>query len=325
MWNHRSRGQSLVELLLVVGFVTLAMASIYGLYRLVTGNSHHQETVTWVQATSSNISQAFASESNYQHLTQQRAIEDHLFARNTTVEEGRAIGPWGGEAQVVPRAALIQGQSVDNAAFDLILNAIPSSFCATLASSLVPLKTPVAINGQSVGSGQDLDTARAAQLCDQPLSMVTVTFARTDASSGLPLCEAPTQPQQRTVACGSGLTGERKEQREGRCLGPYGEPTWSSWSLVEDDCSACPPPETQTAACSPGEFGQRLQKRTFDCPNNRWGEWQTLQENCQPCLPDETQVVACPAGQSGQVQQRRTFYCNSGTWGAWVNETSTCR
>ncbi len=324
MNRTKTRGYGLMELLLVVGASAVAMAAVYGLYKVVAENNRQDNTVQWVEATVVKVTEAFASASNYQALSQDRAIEEGLFGKEAQVEEGRVIGPWGGEAQLIPRSAQIQGQTVDYAAFSLVLNDVPSNLCAPLVSSLASSQAELTVNQQPVGTGKELDIGRSGEFCAQPLSQISLTFVRSDASSGLRMCTPPTEPQEQTVNCGEGLAGTRLERREGHCAGSYGEPTWSAWAVVEDNCAPCPGPETQTAACPPGEFGQVYQRRSFNCPENQWGEWETLNASCQPCLEDEFQTVACPAGQVGEIRQRRTFYCTSQTWGSWMTVSSTC-
>lgn len=319
-----SRGYGLVELLLVLGICAAGMASVYGIYRVVAGGHKQDVTVQWAQATIVKVTEAFSSLPNYRELTQDRAIAEGLFGKEAQIEQGRVIGPWGGEARLISKPAEVHGQIVEDAAFSLEMLNIPSEQCAPLVSSLASSNFDLMVNEQSVGTGKNLDVALTGHLCSRPRSTVSITQVRSDASTGLRLCTQPTEPQYRTVTCGAGMAGERQEERTGWCAGTYGEPTWSPWAVVEDNCQPCPGPETQFAACPPGEFGQVYQRRSFDCPANKWGNWETTSSNCQPCHEDEYRVVGCPSGAAGQIKERRVFYCNNQTWSGWQPVENTC-
>lgn len=325
MRPHRSRGLGLIELLLVLGVATAAMAAVYGLYRVVAGNNRQDVAVGWVEDTATRVTQAYASAPNYRHLTQETAMAEGLFGRETFVEEGRAVGPWGGEARLGPVPAVIDGQSIEDAAFRLTLADVPGDLCTPLVSSLASSNAQLAVNGQGVGRGMDLDVGQAASYCDQAPAEITLTFVRADAHSGLQACEPPSGPQQREVPCDApGQTGARVEQRDGHCMGAYGEVSWGPWSIVESHCVPCPADETRTTGCAAGEYGAVSQTRSFDCEANEWGPWQTTGSTCAPCPPDETRIVPCPKGQTGVHRERRTFYCSTGTWSNWVTQSNTC-
>ena len=318
------RGYTLVELLLVFGVMTAGVAVIFGVSQLVGASQKQDETAAWARATSERVAVAFASASNYRHLSQQQAIEDGLFGPEATVEQGRVRGPWGGEVALTSAPAQLHGRLVEHAAFALVLRDIPADMCAPLATSFAQVSGTVAINGREVGGGGEIDVGQVGMACAQASSELQLTFVRADASEGLTRCLAPNAPQQQSVACPSGMTGERIQQREGRCTGAYGEVQWSPWAFASETCAPCPSPETRVQGCPPRQYGSQQQQRSYNCEANGWNAWEITQDSCEACPEDEERRVACPGGAGEQLEKRR-FHCTLGEWGPWYPEGSeTC-
>jgi len=328
--KRHSRGYGLVELLLVLGAIAVGSATIYGFYRVVLSQHQENQALSQIRDTIGRVSTAYLSTANYAGLTQERAIEDGLFGKSVTIEQGRAIGSWGGEIGVAPMpTTLPSGQTVPNGAFGLTLEAVPGWLCSQVTSALANARPRLLINGQSIGFDTNglVDIGALTQQCSaNPTSTITLVFDKPNASDSLQRCLLPSGAQKRTVPCGDGQAGTREEERTASCPQAYGDVQWGSWQETGNSCTSCPSPETQITACGPGEFGERQEQRSFDCSHNQWNPWTVQRSTCQPCpTVDEERIAACPAGQRGQLIQRRTFICTQGEWGQWQTQDNQCQ
>lgn len=328
--KRRSLGMSLIELLLILGVMAAGSATVYASYQFVVGQ--HREDIALRQArdTIGRVTAAFMSTSNYQGLTQERAIEDGLFGTDVHVEQGRVLAPWGGELFLAPTPAhLPSGQTVANGGFSFTLQDVPAALCPQLASSLVNARPRLSINQRAVALDNDglPNVAAIATACgSQKTSTVVLTFDKPNAADGLQECVVPSGDQRRSVPCGDGLAGTREQERQASCPQRYGDVQWTAWQETSNSCTSCPSPETQTIGCGPNQYGQRQQQRSFDCAQNRWNDWTTQTDTCQACpSQDEQRTVACPSGSAGTIVEKRIFVCLLGQWGQWQEYERRCQ
>lgn len=320
------KGFGLIELLMVLGVITVGMSSVYGVYRVVHSAQKSSADATEIQAMADRIAAAYVSSPNYRLLNQQVAIDQNLFGPRVRIEEGRAMGSWGGEVRVATLPATIQGQSVNDAAFSLTLTNVPSDACMDLAPRMAKNGAEVRVNDQTLFQAHlhQADPSLVGQLCGQA-NTVTMSFvyARQESSSGLVACQPPDAPQEQTVPCSALLTGSQIQRRTGHCEGAYGNIVWSEWTTVGGQCVPCPVSDFRTAACLPGQFGSESQIRLYDCAKQKWGDWETQSSTCQACPSDQTEAVACPTG-SKTTTRTRSFDCSKGEWGPWFVKLNAC-
>lgn len=326
----RTLGQSLVELLLVLGVVAASAGIVYGVYRGVSRAHAQAEARQQAQDVIQRIQDAFLAQSNYAGLTQERALAEGLFGKEADVVGGRVLVAPLGEVMVTPVDARVRGQVVDNAGFEIIFQDAPGELCPTLLLDAAKMARWVRVGGQrlDLDPGVALDPAMAAGLCAKETSRgrvrVALAFINERAGETLVACVPPQAPQQQAAPCPAGQTGQRLQQRTGQCTQAYGDVQWSAWATVSSTCQACPGPETGTHPCPPGQYGQQAVVRQFDCAAGDWGEWKVLTSTCQACPQPQTRVGTCLAGQAGHTLEKRLFDCSAGAWGPWVVQERHC-
>lgn len=321
------RGHTLIELLLVAGVISLGMAGVLAVGNMVLEKSRQERAVAAVLEVVQNVQQAFASQPNFHHLSQNDAYFQGLFGPESRMIEGRVEIPPLGDAALTPVDEPIQGQSVQASGFQLTLLRVPSHLCLPVSQALGNGAHRMEVGTVRI-SGQDgpIDLGLLAGACSQGREIrVAAVFIKHDAEESLSPCVAPAEPQQRDAKCPAGQTGRQTQTRSGQCPGFYGDVQWSEWVTVSSTCTSCPTSQTETLPCAPGEYGSRQAERTFDCDTESWGSWQTLSHDCKPCPTEPlTRERECPGGQPGRIMEEQQFFCSLGKWGSWVVVDNTC-
>lgn len=324
----KQRGHTLVELLLVAGVISLGMAGILSIGSMVLEKSRQEQAVAATLEIVQNVQQAFSSQSNFHHLTQNDAYFQGLFGPGSHMTEGRVVLPHLGDVALTPVDEPIQGQSVQASGFQLTLLGVPSHLCLPVSQALGMEAHRMQVGTVRMdGPSGNPDIALLSGACNQGREVrVAAVFIKHDAEETLSPCVAPTSAQQREVKCPAGKTGRQIQTRTGSCPGFYGDVQWTAWSTLSSTCVDCPTTELKTLSCPPGEYGSREAERSFDCEAETWGAWNILSQDCAPC-PSEpnTRERECPSGQGGHILEEQRFFCTQGVWGAWVMVGNTCQ
>lgn len=327
----RTKGYTLVELLLVAGVIAATTGGIFALYRTVSEGAGQEQALADSLEVVQNVQDAFSGQPNFHHLSQDQAYHQGLFGPNAQMTQGRVMLPRLGETTLSPVDAHIQGQRVSSGGFQLTFQSMPAQLCVPVGQAMARAATAIDVNGQaltieehSVGPGHLAAACSGSGSGSGEIRMAS-TFINPGAHEGLIDCVAPAGHQEQTVECGEGLTGSQLQQRDGYCPSPYGSVRWSAWETISSNCAPCPLPETKIQPCAPGEYGQKQAYREYNCPENRWGPWDIQSHTCQRCPTEpQSREVACPGGAAGFILEERRFLCLLGRWGQWAVREDHC-
>lgn len=334
----RQHGFNLVEILLVIGILSVVLLGVYGLYNLVTAGAATERESEKLNDLSTSILNSYASSTNFAGLTNETILADKLVPATMRGSNGTILSGWGTPVRVLATDVVENGATISNAGFLITYEQLSSSNCLALVNNAGTRFNSIKIENQEVGIGVKQDKGLVSQLCNRS-NGASVQFIHTKASAlvskneNLPLCEAsrPTTPETQSIACPAGQYGIHIQTRTAFCTSNYDPHQWTGWETASTTCVDCPQPETRTVqenvSCPVGQLGtivrSREEKRTPTCPianasgptaGYTWNSWQAssswtqVSNTCEPIcvLPTpstESRVIprndACPTGQAG--------------------------
>lgn len=165
-----ARGFTLVEVLLVVGFIALASIGVYIVYNKVqTGNAANTEARN-IDTLRAGVKNIYGGSTNYNGLTTQVALDARIVPdsmRTTATGAGAITNSFGG--QVTLASAPFNG--VADTAFAITYNNVPGDVCSKLTTTAGAGFNIVTVNGSSVKdtskatTGNNLNVATTASSC----------------------------------------------------------------------------------------------------------------------------------------------------------------
>lgn len=177
-------GFSLIELLLVLGAISILLVAAFFVYPQVRDSSVSGRTVTNTVAVAANVNALYGS-SSYGSLNNSTAINAKLVPASMVTEQGSSslASEWGG-------AVSLSAAGTKNRGWRIVYEDVPDSICNQLTGGLSSHFTAVAINNQIIkDSGTPIaDPGAIALACDEDsvlaLGMGAVTGAELLASVG---------------------------------------------------------------------------------------------------------------------------------------------
>ncbi len=174
--NKQSKGFTLVEILLVVGFIALAGVGIYATYNKVQVSNQANVESRNIDTLRAGIKGLYGSKSAYTGLTNtvvnQAKITPESMRDGTNVAS--IIHQFGGTVTVVPNSDVTPGKT--DGGFQIEYGTVPSDICVKLASSAAVQFDRVLVGGQVVKAlGGELDPAVIATNCNANATS-TMTF-----------------------------------------------------------------------------------------------------------------------------------------------------
>lgn len=342
---NRQSGVALMELLLVIGIAAVVTGGVVTTYRIVDNNRQVNQAVDSAFAVTENITASEAASGNFGGLTQEGAINQHIFPKNVLDAAGDPKNVWGGDILVVSTA--VNGTSDWGA--QITYNNVPDSACVKFVTGTANSYYEIRVNNRVVRTKfGEVNINTLASACNQDRSTVQLIYAK-NAGAGvyaaLTPCSVPA-PQTQTVSCPVDFIGSVTQTRSFTCASPYGSAVANPWTQVSNTCSpACtaPAPTTenanQTTSCATGRvtptgassFAQTRQRSvSYSCPTGltsltpanvnygSWTSWSPAESAaCAPaCIAgkvdsnsesrNNTQSLSCPVGQLGAITQTRS-------------------
>ena len=165
--NKQSKGFTLVEILLVVGFIALAGVGIYATYNKVQVSNQANVESRNIDTIRAGIKGLYGSKSAYTGLTNtvvnQAKITPESMRDGTNV--ATIVHQFGGAVNVIPVMDVTPTKT--DGGFQIEYRDVPSDICVKLASSAAVLFDRVLVNGQVVKAlGGELDPAVIATNCN---------------------------------------------------------------------------------------------------------------------------------------------------------------
>lgn len=156
----RSKGFTLVEILLVVGFIALASIGIYAVYNKVATTQKVSETARGILAIKTGIEALYGNQSNYTGLTNSVVINGRI-APPSMINGGNLVHPFGGTINVF---------SVGRTLYLHLVN-IPDEACSKLLASTFQNWTDIQLGGAMIGTrdggGNQLDWGYLQEACNE--------------------------------------------------------------------------------------------------------------------------------------------------------------
>lgn len=160
----KSKGFTLVEILLVVGFIALASIGIYAVYNKVTTTAKANTENTNLQTVRAGIKQLFGSQKNYTGLTSDVVRNARISPQGMhTGGASGLVNSFGGDVVIVPQA--LGGTE----GFRITTNSIPGDVCVKLATGAGASFDQVTIGGtvvKAVGSNNQINPIAVTVQCD---------------------------------------------------------------------------------------------------------------------------------------------------------------
>lgn len=166
-----ARGFTLIEVLLVVGFIALASIGVYVVYNKVqTGNAANTEARN-IDALRAGVKNIYGGSTSYNGLSNEvalnaRIVPDNMRTSNSTTA---ITNSFGGKVTLGPKK--FGATAAANNAFTIRYEGVPIDVCAKLATSAGAGFNEVEVNGTPVKStikptGNELNVALTASSCN---------------------------------------------------------------------------------------------------------------------------------------------------------------
>jgi len=169
-FKKKMRGFTLIEVLLVVGFIALASIGVYITYNKVqSGNAANTESRN-IDTIRAGIKNIYGGSTNYKDLSNQVALQARIVPDNMrTADSNTAITNSFGGAVVIATTRF-PGAGAENNAFTITYDGVPIDVCAKLATGAGAGFNLVTVNGTVVKdtsktTGNALDVAATAGAC----------------------------------------------------------------------------------------------------------------------------------------------------------------
>lgn len=174
-----ARGFTLIEILLVVGFIALAGIGIYVVYNKVqTGNAANTEARN-LDTLRAGVKNLYGGTVNYGTLTQTVLLQGRVVPDNMRDATGaNIINSFGGTVTVAP--ATFGGGAANNA-FTITYPNVPLDVCSKFVTvggngfNKVVVGTTT-VKDTSAATGNVLDVAGTAAACNGATGSITITF-----------------------------------------------------------------------------------------------------------------------------------------------------
>lgn len=126
--RKRSKGFTLVEILLVVGFIALASIGIYAVYNKVATTQKASETARGLLLIKNGINELFAGQINYDGVSNQVVINARIAPPSWINGSGELVHPFGGAINI--------GWGGAGNALQITLSDVPDEACIKVVTSV---------------------------------------------------------------------------------------------------------------------------------------------------------------------------------------------
>ena len=173
-----SRGFTLIEILLVVGFIALASIGVYVVYNKVqTGNAANTEARN-LDTLRAGVKNLYGASVNYSGISPSVLLNGRVVPDNMRDSSGaNIVNSFGG---IVTVASATYGGGADNNAFTITYPNVPADVCAKFVTVAGNAFNNVAVERTSVkdtATGSTLDISKMTTACNVTGGKgVTVTF-----------------------------------------------------------------------------------------------------------------------------------------------------
>ena len=178
---HSRLGFTLLELLIVLGSITVISSGTWVAYQISNRRSETKSAIQGARTLSNTLMQTYGRTGSFANLDTQSVINGQLAPANLPVVNHSLTNPWGGSVTVAP-------SSTGSNAFSLTFKGVPSDGCVNMASQLSPNFEHVNVNNTSVGGiGQSVNIGLATQLCfgNKNTIMLTSNTVATPTTGGV--------------------------------------------------------------------------------------------------------------------------------------------
>lgn len=177
------KGFSLIELLLVIGFVSVAAIAVYVTYNKVTAANAANTESKNIDTLRAGVKNLYAGQFGYAGLDNGVAIKGRAVPDNMVGANGTTIyNSFGGAVTVAASTLGTSGVSANNA-FTITYNNVPVEICPKLATisgsvfnKVVIGSTTVKDTSSNTKSSQTLNVSGVTTSCDSGGGYVTMQF-----------------------------------------------------------------------------------------------------------------------------------------------------
>lgn len=306
--SPRSRAYTLIEIMLVLGILSIAALGVWRLYVRDVVSAATDRTASSQSELVSAIRGEFAAASSFSGLTSATAA--NAGAQGILMSGQQVVDGFGTPVTIAPATLL----STDDA-FGITLLNVSAQKCVAVVPALMQDSTEILINGSNIqpGDGKSIDGGTIATACNgapfhSGVGAVTFVYdalSRPGSAAVVagPACTLACAPQTQTqiLACPGSEVGQVQQTRSGVCTGaPCPSLSWNAWVTTSSSCAMAPtaptapaPPVTPAPPCSPATMFRAL---------------------------------SCPAGDVGGIRQQQLNTCVGGvpTAGPWTTIFNDC-
>jgi type II secretory pathway pseudopilin PulG len=169
--RKKSKGFTLVEILLVVGFIALASIGIYAVYNKVTTTAKANQENRNMQTIRAGIKQLFGNQQNYTGLTETVVRNARISPQDMHTGAATLTNAFGGAVTIAPQAL---GAAPG---FRITTASIPGDVCVKLASGAGSSFDQVTIGGtvvKAIGTNTQVNPVTVTTQCNA--DTVTMIF-----------------------------------------------------------------------------------------------------------------------------------------------------
>ena len=173
--RKKNKGFTLVEILLVVGFIALASIGIYAVYNKVTTTSKANQENTNLQTIRAGIKQLFGNQTNFTGLTETVVRNARISPQDMHTGTNTLTNAFGGAVTIAP---IVSGTTLGSApGFSITTSNIPGDVCVKLASGAGSSFDRVSVGAteiKAVGTNTQVNPVTVTTACDA--DTVTMIF-----------------------------------------------------------------------------------------------------------------------------------------------------
>jgi len=145
--NKRRKGFTLIEVLLVVGFIAIASVGVYVIYNKVQTTNNANKEAKNLDLIRAGIKQLYSTQTSYAGLSNQVVNSARITPENmTTSNNNQIVNSFGGSVTITP-VSLNNGT---NNAFRITYERVPGEVCIKLASSVAAQFNQVTVGNTNI-------------------------------------------------------------------------------------------------------------------------------------------------------------------------------
>ena len=172
-FKRKSAGFSLIELLLVIGFIAAALVLAFVTYPKVQATNRANTESQHITVLSAGIKNLYSTAKSFHNLSNKVLIDSKIVPDDLTVTGTDINNIWAGK--------IIVAEDTTPLRYTITYDTVPSSECNKLSTSVATNFLALSVNGQSIfnrtasGGSADIDPSVVSKECNNATNTLVFT------------------------------------------------------------------------------------------------------------------------------------------------------